>query len=81
MIVSAYSLIPFERGKELSIFFKNKVIQKKYIADFICFSKIILEIKALGRLSSEHEAQVINYLKATNMKLGILINFGEKSLK
>ncbi len=71
----------FEREKEIIIYFKKIALQKRYIADFVCSNKILLEIKALSRLSTEHEAQVINYLKATNMKLGILINFGEKSLK
>ena len=73
--------IPFEREKEINIYFKNVTLQKKYVADFVCYNKIILEIKALNCLSGEHEAQIINYLKATKMKLGILVNFGEKSLK
>ena len=72
--------IPFEREKELSILFRGQPLKKKYIADFICYGKIIIEIKALSALSSEHEAQVLNYLKATGIKLGILVNFGGKSL-
>ena len=52
-----------------------------YKADFICYGEIIIELKALSDLTSEHESQVLNYLKATGFKLGILINFGEQSLK
>ena len=74
-------IIPFEKEKNLEIRYKDHIINKKYVADFICYQKIILETKALNLLNSEHEAQVLNYLKATGLKLGILINFGEKSLK
>jgi len=73
--------IPFEKEKVLSIVYKDIELEKKYIADFICYDKIIVELKALSSLNSEHESQVLNYLKATGYKLGILINFGEKSLK
>ena len=52
--------IPYEREKELSIQFRSHTLKKKYAADFICYGKIILEIKALSALSSEHEAQVLN---------------------
>jgi GxxExxY protein len=73
--------IPFEKEKELSIKYKGIPLVKKYIADFICYNKIILEIKALNKLTSEHEAQILNYLKATGIKLGLLVNFGGPSLK
>jgi GxxExxY protein len=73
--------IPFEQEKSLDIYFKQIKLNKRYIADFICHNKIILEIKALSNIISEHESQLLNYLKATRLKLGILINFGEKSLK
>jgi len=72
--------IPFKREVELDIKYKGILLDKKYIADFICYDRIILEIKALTELSSTHQAQVINYLKATNLKLGLLVNFGEESL-
>jgi GxxExxY protein len=68
--------IPFESQKQLDIEYKGKVLEKKYIPDFICYDKIIVEIKAGKELTNEHMAQVINYLKASNMKLGLLINFG-----
>jgi GxxExxY protein len=57
------------------------LLSKYYNADFICFEKIIVELKALEALNSNHEAQLINYLKATGLKLGLLINFGSKSLQ
>ena len=73
--------IPFNQEMSLDIYFRNIKLNKKYIADFICYDKIILELKAISKITTEHEAQVLNYLKATGLKLGILINFGEKSLK
>ena len=73
--------IPYEREKQMNIYYRDKKLSKYYIADFICFDKIILELKALSELTSEHEAQLINYLKTTNMRLGILLNFGTESLE
>lgn len=73
--------IPFCREKMLEIQYKGSPLQKKYVADFVCFEKIIVELKALNTLSSEHYAQVLNYLKATGYRLGLLINFGAKSLE
>ena len=73
--------IPYEREKPLKINFRNKTLKKKYYADFVCYGEIIVETKALSKLIGDHQAQVINYLKATSSKLGILVNFGEQSLK
>ena len=73
--------IPFQREKVLKISYKGTELQKEYIADFICYDKIIVETKAVDALSPLHEAQVINYLKATGLKLGLLVNFGEESLQ
>ena len=73
--------IPFCREKVLEIQYKGSPLQKKYVADFVCFDKIIVELKALSVLSSEHYAQVLNYLKATGYRLGLLINFGAASLE
>ncbi|MGO9482316.1 MAG: GxxExxY protein [Candidatus Kryptoniota bacterium] len=72
--------IPFEKEKALKIGYKGKVLEKTYIADFVCFDKIILELKALKELLPEHESQVLNYLKATAYRLGLLVNFGCRSL-
>lgn len=71
--------IPYEINKELSIEYKGKRLNKKYFADFVCFDKIIIELKALDAIAPEHISQVLNYLKATKMRLGILANFGEPS--
>ncbi|MBU0711059.1 GxxExxY protein [bacterium] len=73
--------IPFEQEKELTITFKGIELEKKYNADFVCYGKIILETKAVKELCDNHRAQIINYLKVTKFKLGLLVNFGEQSLK
>ncbi len=72
--------IPFEQEKLIQINYKESVLKKYYQADFVCYNKILLELKALSAITTEHESQILNYLKATNIKLGLLINFGEKSL-
>ena len=74
-------LIPFERERSLEIFFKGIKLGKNYKADFICYNKIILELKAVKNILGEHEAQVLNYLNATGYKLGMIVNFGENSFK
>jgi hypothetical protein len=63
----------------LAIEFTN--LHSKYCADFICFNSIVVELKALARTSGTEEAQVINYLKATGNEVGLLINFGARSLE
>lgn len=67
--------IPFETQKKLNINYSGKTIKSTFIPDFICFNKIIVEIKAVGHLLPIHEAQIINYLKITKMNLGFLVNF------
>ena len=73
--------IPFEREKELSIDYKGDKLSKTFRADFICYNKIILELKAVSNFTDEHYAQIYSYLKASKMDLGILINFGKVSLE
>ena len=73
--------IPFEKEKFLNIYYRNIKLKKKYVVDFVCYNEIILELKAVSKTTVEHDSQLLNYLKATGLKLGILINFGEKSLK
>ncbi len=73
--------IPFEREKEIEVQYKGKVLQKKYFADFLCFDEVIVETKVLSNLLPEHYAQVLNYLKATDRKVGLLVNFGTPSLQ
>lgn len=73
--------IPYQREVKLDLYFNGEKLNKKYVADFVCFDQIILEIKSVSFLHDNFTKQTLNYLKATNKKLGILINFGEKSLK
>ncbi|MDR0250255.1 MAG: GxxExxY protein [Burkholderiales bacterium] len=68
--------IPFISQPELPLHYKGESLRQIYKLDFICFDKIILELKAVKEIASEHKAQVINYLKASHMKLGLLVNFG-----
>ena len=72
--------IPNVREKELNILYKGQCLKKSYIADFVCFDKIIVELKALNELQDMHYAQLLNYLKASGYRLGLLLNFGELSL-
>lgn len=72
--------IPYEREKEYDILYKGHVIDKKYRVDFVCYDKIIVELKAIDMLLSVHYSQVLNYLKMSSLKLEILANFGESKL-
>ena len=62
--------------KDLTLSYKGQALKQTYKPDFICYGKIIVEIKALSATTGEHKAQVLNYLKATREKLGLLVNFG-----
>jgi GxxExxY protein len=73
--------VDFEMEKELIIIYDGYRLRKTYKSDFVCYDKIVLELKAVDNISNEHYSQVLNYLKATNFKLGLLINFGSKSLQ
>ncbi len=68
--------IPFRSQAGLKLRYKDHVLKKEYVPDFICFDKVILEIKAMKDLDDAHRAQVHNYLKATGYRLGLLVNFG-----
>lgn len=68
--------IPFKAQVPLELSYKGQALEQKYIPDFICFDKLIVEIKAVKELRDEHRAQVHNYLKATGYRLGLLVNFG-----
>ncbi|MEO5916577.1 MAG: GxxExxY protein [Luteolibacter sp.] len=69
--------IPFDSKPKLEIFYKGKLLTKKYEPDFVLHSKIIMEIKAVRVLTDEHRAQVHNYLKASSFQVGLLVNFGK----
>jgi len=68
--------IPFKTQVRLPVYYKEILLSREFIADYVAYDKIIVEFKCLSRLTGIEEAQVLNYLKATGMKLGLLINFG-----
>ena len=68
--------IPFDSKKTLQIYYKGKAIEKTYVPDLWCFGKIIVELKAVGALAEEHRRQMLNYLRITGCRLGLLVNFG-----
>ena len=73
--------IPFRREVRLPIYYKGIMLQKEYYADFTCFDKIIVELKAVSAITDVHKSQVLNYLKAAGYELGIIANFGPTSLE
>ena len=68
--------IPFDAQKELSLSYKGQPLTKNLVPDFFCFDQVIMEIKAVSALTDEHRAQVLNYLNASNLDVGLLVNFG-----
>lgn len=72
----AMQKIPFAAQLELKLEYKGRPLKQTYKPDFVCFGEIIVEIKAVSKLTDEHRAQVHNYLKATGHQLGLLVNFG-----
>jgi len=73
--------IPFNAQPIIEIKYKGEPLDKKYQPDFICYDEVIIEIKAISSLTGLEESQLINYLKASGLKVGLLINFGSKSLE
>ena len=67
--------IPFTPQKEIDVYYKGKLLSQKYRADIVCYDKVILELKAVKQFLPEHHAQLHNYLKASKMRLGLLVNF------
>lgn len=68
--------VPFEAQKELELSYRGEPLTQSYKSDFICYEKIIVELKAVKEIAPEHKAQLLNYLKATGLQLGLLVNFG-----
>ena len=68
--------LPFMSQPILELKYKGEKLEQTYKADFVCYDKIIVELKAVTEITSDHKAQLINYLKATEFKLGLLVNFG-----
>ena len=73
--------IPYQREKTFQVTYKGKVLSKNFRVDFVCYDKIIVELKAVQDIVDEHYSQVYNYLKAADLQLGMLINFGKRSLE
>ncbi len=80
-IESVYRDIPFQREVALPIRYRGQLLQTSYRADFVCYGNVIVELKALAKLSGIEEAQILNYLKATESETGLLLNFGAPSLQ
>ncbi|MBW8815679.1 MAG: GxxExxY protein [Caulobacterales bacterium] len=76
VIELARRAIPFVAQPSLALAYEGVPLKQSYVADFVCFDRIVLELKATRSLAPEHRAQVINYLRATGLKLGLLVNFG-----
>ena len=73
--------IPYEREKSFDVYQKGERLENKYIADYVCYNKIVVELKAVENLLPIHTAQVINYLAITGYKLGLLVNFNTRVIK
>ncbi len=73
--------IPFVKEANIPVFYKGRRLDREYFADFICYGKVIVELKCVSRLVNANKAQVINYLHGTGLKVGLLVNFAEASLK
>jgi len=73
--------VPHEPQKKIAIHYRGQKLEKEYMADFFCFNNIVVELKAIKRITEIEEAQLLNYLKATKSPLGILINFGNPRLE
>lgn len=76
-----YRNIPFERESRFDVYYRDIKLDAQYIADFVCYDKIIVELKAVSELTDVHKAQVRNYLAITGFKLGLLVNFNEQFME
>jgi GxxExxY protein len=72
--------IDYEREKRFAVKYKGKMLRNPYVADFVIYDSIILEVKSVPAILDVHKAQTLSYLAVSNLKLTLLINFGEKSL-
>ena len=68
--------IPFAALRSLPLSYRGRPLRHSYVADFVCFERIILELKAVREIAPEHRAQTLNYLEASGLRLGLLVNFG-----
>jgi GxxExxY protein len=72
--------IPYTPQELLQVRYKGRLLKKYYLADFICFGSVLVEIKAIEKISGREESQMLNYLKATGLRAGIILNFGKDGL-
>lgn len=68
--------IPFVAQQPIALNYKDQPLKQRYVADFVCYGSVLVELKTVGKLADEHRAQVLNYLNATGLRLGLLVNFG-----
>ncbi len=73
--------IPYQKEIDIPVCYKDKTLSTSYRADFLCYGSLIVELKALSQLSGKEESQVLNYLKATGLETGLLLNFGAGNLE
>ena len=73
--------IPYEREKPMKVVYKDEMLQSEFVPDFVCYGKIIVELKAVQELDDMHRAQAINYARVANIQLALLLNFGATSLE
>jgi GxxExxY protein len=71
-----FQQIPFVAQRLLSLSYKGHALTQSYVADFVCYDKVIIELKAVEKLADEHRSQLLNYLNAAGHRLGLLVNFG-----
>lgn len=71
--------IPFEREKKLHLYYKGELLEKYYVADFVTYGEVMLELKSVSEISSVHRSQLFNYLRITKSKCGALVNYGDES--
>ncbi|WP_235606767.1 GxxExxY protein [Syntrophotalea acetylenivorans] len=72
----ARQTIPYTSQQTLQLMYKGELLHQSYKPDFICFDSVVVELKALAKLTGEHKAQLLNYLKASGLRVGLLVNFG-----
>ncbi len=70
--------IPFVAGQALALHYKGVLLKQSYVPDFLCFDRVIVELKAVSAIAPEHRSQLLNYLKASRLRVGLLVNFGSE---
>ena len=71
-----HRVIPYVAQQKLKLTYRDRELKQRYVPDFVCYGKIIVELKAVSEMTSDHQAQLLNYLHGTGIKVGLLANFG-----